>query len=168
MNKLKKIDFDKKRFESNEKQYIITDQFGYKRLSAFLDKVPVIALGKTSIEVVNAMRVVFNYLTSGNDIAKSLFDATNYLFNFLDSARDTTSNDYLLAHLDYYLEFCSIFCVTEDEDLTQWNEDIAKLKIDDWKKDMDMTDFFFLAKKQVPRLPNLLNELEIHAGKRKK
>lgn len=169
-NKLNKINFEEKTFESCGQQYVITEQFGYRRLSVFLDKMPIIGIGKSSLECIGALRTVFSLLTSGNDMLKSWFDASNYLKNFLDSARDTTSNEYLFNHLDEYLNFCALFCVTPDEDLTQWNEDIAKIKIQNWKKDMDMTDFFFLAKKQVPALPNLLialQEANEKQGKRK-
>lgn len=166
-NGLNKIDFDRKKFVSCGKTYHIIDNFGYKRLSVFLDKIPVIAMGKTALECTQAMATVFRMLTNGNDLMAAQFSAANYLYNFLESAKDTASNEYLFNNLDLYLEFCALFCVTPSEDVTQWNEEIAKQKIEDWKKDMNMMDFFFLAKKQVHMLPTLLLDIQNFKQKEK-
>ena len=48
------------------------------------------------------------------------------------------------------LLLCSLFVVTEDEDLSEWNEDEQRVKIDDWNRaGYDVNDFFVLASNLV-------------------
>lgn len=161
MGTLNRINFETKSFKSGGKNYyIMDDQFGYQRLAKFLDMLPVIALGKTELDNISFLQTLFNRLTSGgDDFKKSYFEASNMLFNYLEQSKEVTNSDYLNRNIDYYLEFCTTFCCTKSEDLSKFDKALSKEKVDTWKKDMNILDFFFLAKKQVPKLQELLIKL---------
>lgn len=166
---LKRIKDGDTEFISNGKTYyILGDDFaGYKRLALFLEMLPVIGIGKTSMDLMNSIRTAFQIGTTGEQLLKSHFEQNQYLFNVMQGANDTNSPEHFYGNLDLYLEFCSLFCVTENEDLTSWSKAQAKRKIADWQKDMNMLDFFLLAKKRVPWLPQILLDIDQHLKKGK-
>lgn len=47
------------------------------------------------------------------------------------------------------IKFCSLFCNAENEDTSQYNENIAKEKFEDWK-DIPIESFFLLASEVIP------------------
>ncbi len=49
------------------------------------------------------------------------------------------------------LRICSLFLITDDENINEWSEELAKQKIDDWAGEgYDINDFFSLAANLVP------------------
>lgn len=159
--KLKKIDFESGRFESCGVQYTI-DVGGmcYDRMVKFLEWMPYVAIGMNGMDLMLFIKQCFDKLTSGGeDFKKSFFEVSQMMFNMIQTADKSTEEEHLLKNLDYYLKFCALFVVTDDEDMTVFNAKHNERKIENWKKDMDMVDFFFLAKKRVPFLQATLKEI---------
>ena len=65
------------------------------------------------------------------------------------------------------LLLCSLFIVTEDEDLTTWNELDQKVKIDNWNKEgYDVNDFFQLASNLVSGFLPIYNEVSLTSSQK--
>jgi hypothetical protein len=57
------------------------------------------------------------------------------------------------------LYLCTLFIITDDEDVSQWHETLAEEKINDWNVEgYDVRDFFWLAGSLVPGFLKVLNE----------
>jgi hypothetical protein len=56
------------------------------------------------------------------------------------------------------IEFCSTFCVLENEDISKHSEDQIKEKYEDWAH-IPMIDFFLLASKATPRYREYLKSI---------
>ena len=96
--------------------------------------------GLTFSGIVNKLNDAIDYANKGKGV-----EAWNCIFNLKEGIayrlEDRTHPVLLLA---------SLFIVTEDEDLTQWNEGEQKIKIENWNKEgYDVNDFFQLASNLV-------------------
>lgn len=62
------------------------------------------------------------------------------------------------------VEFCSIFCIKDKEDLSIHDEDIIREKFDDWAH-IDINDFFLLCANVIPSFKeNLINIIKEAKG----
>lgn len=148
---LKKIDIEKGVFRScGVNYYIDTEAMGYERTVRFAEMIPVISYGRRYIQLVEFIHAMRVKMTSGgDDFKKTYFDVATELTNFDQYLLDN-AGEYADKYIDDVLRFCALFCVTKDEDLTTINDRLIEDKIENWKKDMDMSSFFLLAKLRVP------------------
>lgn len=160
--KLNKIDFENNTFIScGTKYYINTDALGYERLLKFIEWLPVVAVGKSHLDLMTLIGGIFKELTTGgDDFKKSYFNASMKCMNYAKSFEGANSQSFLDTNLEVILKFCALVCNTEHEDETVFSKTVTEKKIDHWKKDMNMLDFFFLAKKLVPQYQQRLIELQ--------
>ena len=141
LRKPTKIDFDSKEFTSCGVKYILhQDGMGYARASRFEQLVPEMLIGSTFPDHIGFLNTIYGKFRNANTDGDRA-DAIMLLFNVLKMGQDmlkgtrTTSNDIVL-------DFCALFFVTENEDLTIINEAHMVKKKDNWKQDMDLNDFF--------------------------
>lgn len=158
---LNRIDFQNKCFTScGKKYYINADALGYERLLKFIEWLPVVAVGKSHLDLMTLISGIFKELTTGgDDFKKSYFNASLKCMNYAKSFEGANSESFLNTNLETILRFCALVCNTENEDVTKFSEGVISRKVEDFKKDMNMLDFFFLAKKLVPMYQEKLIEL---------
>lgn len=145
---VKRIDFEKPYVEANGKQYKFLKELPINRFKE---------LDKMEVEFFYGfdMQALFNKLKSAfEDINKNkLGDAAVKVHNLMVGVADRVDKR---EHI--VLRICSLFLVTDDEDITKWDEDLAKEKAADWAAEgYSMSDFFSLA---ATSLPGFLNVYE--------
>lgn len=137
---LKKLPFDKGEFTANGKVYKIKNTLTVTRFVEFEKLQNHYGFGLSFDQIVEKLKTSIDYANKGKGI-----EAWNIILNLRDgiaSRLEDRSHPALLL--------CSLFIVTEDEDLTTWNEKEQKAKIDDWNKEgYDVNDFFVLASNLV-------------------
>lgn len=74
----------------------------------------------------------------------SLFDLLEDLKNFRNGLLN-----FQLNNRSALVEFCALFCISEDEDLGLFNEQIIREKYEDWSE-IPEADFFLLSAKAIP------------------
>jgi hypothetical protein len=137
---LKKLPFDKGEFTANGIKYTVKNTLTLARFVEF-----------------EKLQNHYGFGLSFSDMYKRLGEIET-LFNGGKSVEAFANFYNLKEGIAYRLEdrthpvllLCSLFLVTEDEDLTQWNEGEQKIKIDNWNKEgYDTNDFFQLASNLV-------------------
>lgn len=160
MPKVKSIDIQKGSFESNgTKYYFDSDGMCYDRMVKFVSMLPEVGYGLTYLDVSDHLKKQIDILRKGNSMAANYVDALEHTLNFSKRIKKSNNETYFLDNIDLYLDFCCLFINTEEEDTTVWKKPIMDKKKEDWKKDMNMEDFFLLAKLQVPGFKQLSKEL---------
>ena len=137
---LKRLPFDKGEFTAGGVKYKIKNTLTLARFVEFEKLQNHYAFGlsfKALYDKLEAIRVLF-------DSGKSV-EAFSQFWNVKEGIayrlEDRTHPALLL---------CSLFIVTEEEDLTNWIENEQKIKIDNWNKEgYDVNDFFQLASNLV-------------------
>ena len=137
---LKRLPFDKGEFTAGGVKYKIKNTLTLARFVEFEKLQNHFGFGLTFESIVKKLNESIDYANKGKGV-----EAWNIIFNLKEGIayrlEDRTHPVLLLA---------SLFIITEDEDLTQWNEAEQKIKIDNWNKEgYDVNDFFQLASNLV-------------------
>lgn len=140
-----RIDFKDRRFKGvSGQEYKILGSITVGRYQAFQVLQLEMAYGSTVRQLANGMHDTYELLNKGKPA-----DAAVKLYNYRAaiSRIDEGRNDPML-----YL--CSLFCVTDGEDLSRWEILDADEKIKDWAN-IAVEDFFSVAASSVPGLVEL-------------
>lgn len=132
---LKRIDFNKGSFEANGKTYFINKTLNVERFRIFERLQAHIGFSVNFETLYGKLKEAYEALNKGK-----VADAAVKLDNVINAVWSRLEDKSIPA-----LEMCTLFLVTEDEDLKSWDKELAKKKIDDWKRDFAMDDFFQLA-----------------------
>lgn len=137
----KRIDFDKPYIEANGKKYKFLNELTIERFKA-LDRMEVeFFYGFDMQKMFEKLKASFEDLNK-NKIA----DASVKVYNLMKGIADRIDER---EHI--VLRICSLFLVTDDEDVTKWDEELAKEKAADWAAEgYAMSDFFSLAATSLP------------------
>lgn len=149
----KMLDFTKDHFIANGKKYIFcfdADKFGLERALAYQKLEPIVTFSKSfdeiykelnaSLDLINKQKIVEGYY--------KLYDLKLKIAHNLEDRADPV------------LKLCCLFIVTEDEDLTVYNESSNQSKIEDWKKEgINYTSFFQLALNFIPKFFSAYREI---------
>lgn len=157
---MNRIDFNNGSFRSGGKIYKIdTEVIGYERLVIFLDLLPVVAIGKSHLDIMTLVSNIFKSMTSGNESwKKTYWEVSNMTLNVMKAMEGANTETFLKDNLDKILHFCALFCIEENEDVSAYNKPYIDRKVESFKKDVNIWDFFFLAKKLVPLYLQRLEE----------
>lgn len=159
MNNVQRIDFDKKRFVANGKEYFIQPELlSYDRLVVFNSFIPELAFNASIADIKAFADDIVKTLSDGNDMAKNYTSAFDKALNFSRAIKVTDWNSFFDAHMDQHLRFCALFCNTINEDATKYSKSVIDKKIEDFTTDIAIKDFFFLAITQLPNFKDRLNE----------
>lgn len=150
MSKTKQIDFSKDVIPANGKNYTILKELPIARFEE---------LDKMEVELYYGfdMKGLYDKLVETfNDLNKSRpADASVKIHNLLKGVADKVDQR---THI--ILRICSLFLVTEDEDVNEWSEDLAKQKTEDWAKEgYSMNSFFTLVVTFKPGFLEAYNEI---------
>jgi hypothetical protein len=167
---MNRINFDKMEVKAGGITYKIeTDAISYPRLVEYLDLMPVVAIGKSHLEIMNTVGVIYKQMTSGGeDFKQTYWNVSMTAYNLLRNMDGVNSKEFLQNNLDNILRFCALFCIAPGEDTTKYVKSEIDAKIENFKKDCDMFDFFLLAKKLVPLYSQKLTDMNEAVGVLKK
>lgn len=147
---LKRLPWDKGEFEANGRIYKVKNTLTVTRFNEFEKLQNHYGFGLTFDQIVAKLNQSIDFANKGKGV-----EAWNIIFNLKEgiaSRLEERSHPALLL--------CSLFIVTEDEDLTTWNEKEQKVKIDDWSKEgYDVNDFFVLASNLVTNFLPIYGEI---------
>ena len=143
-------------FETDENKYFVRANHITPRRWTFFELIAAeISAGRSVSELggwVDAHRKLLNAYPRG----KSEFNEIVLHLEELAEAMQSVSKH----RFNRALYLCTLFCVTEGEDLTTWSEEIAEAKIDDWNKyGFSVFDFFRLAAIFTPQLSKELIDI---------
>ena len=138
---LKRIDFDKPDIPANGKNYVVQKDLSIARFKELEQMEVELYYGVTMQGMVDKLKDAFE------DLNKSkIADSSVKIYRILEGIADKVDRREPVA-----LRICTLFLVTEDEDVTKWDEDLAKQKIKDWQEEgYVVDDFFSLAAALVP------------------
>jgi len=162
---LKRIDFNKATIPANGKEYKILKELPIVRFKE-LDKMEVeFFYGFDMQQMFEKLKTTFEDLNK-NKIA----DASVKVHNLMKGIADRIDNR---EHI--VLRICSLFLITDDEDILKWDEENAITKAKDWEAEgYAMADFFSLAATSLPGFLKSYEEVtrdiseEVAANKKKK
>ena len=147
---LKKLPFDKGEFTAGGKVYKIKNTLTVSRFVEFEKLQNHYGFGLSFEAVAGKLTQSIDYANKGKGV-----EAWNIVLNLRDgiaSRLEDRSHPALLL--------CSLFIVTDDEDLTAWNEKDQKAKIADWNAEgYDVNDFFVLASNLVKNFLPIYGEI---------
>jgi len=137
----KRIDFNKPYIEANGKKYKFVNELTINRFKE-LDKMEVeFFYGFDMQRMFEKLKASFEDLNKNN-----IADASVKIYNLMKGIADRIDER---EHI--VLRICSLFLVTEDEDVTVWSDELAKEKAADWAAEgYSMSDFFSLAATSLP------------------
>lgn len=138
---LKRIDFSKSVIPANGKEYKILKELPIARFKE-LDKMEVeFFYGFDMQGMFDKLKATFEDLNRSR-----IGDASVKVHNLMKGIADRIDKR---EHI--VLRICSLFLITDNEDVTVWSEELASQKADDWAKEgYTMTDFFSLVASFLP------------------
>ena len=147
---LKKLDFEKSEFEANGKKYFVKQSLSVERFRWFEKYQVDFGFGRTYKSIADSLKKAIELGNKGKGI-----EAWNIVLNLMRSVGDglekRTNNAMLI---------CALFIVTEDEDVTKWDEQQQIEKINDWNTEgYDVNSFFQLAANLVQGFIDDLEEI---------
>lgn len=132
---LKHIDFDQPHFEANGTKYYIKNTLTVERFIEFEKLQNHFGFGLSFSQVVERLNKSIDFANKGKGV-----EAWNVIFNLRDGIAGRIEDRTHPALL-----ICTLFIVTEKEDITTWNEKEQSSKLEDWRKEgIDIQDFFQL------------------------
>lgn len=147
---LKRLDLSKDEFEANGTKYYIRNSLTITRFIEYEKLQSDVGFGKSFQGIYNDLDTAIGLANKGKGV-----EAWNVLFNLRDGIAQKLEN-----RMHPSLLLCSLFIITEGEDITIYDEKVMNKKIDDWVKEgFDVTDFFQLAGNFVTGYIEVLNEV---------
>jgi hypothetical protein len=133
---VKRIDFNKNSFTAGGVEYFIARSLTVSRFMEFEKYQNHVGFGFSFSEVYEKLTKVYKHLDKNEQNEPRII-----LHNLLNGIKDKLENRVHPA-----LMMCTLFINEKDEDVSEWNEDIATRKIENWNKEgIDVADFFTLA-----------------------
>jgi predicted nucleotidyltransferase len=156
---LKHIDFKDSSFTANGTEYFIKNTLTVERFMHF-EKLQVhVGFGKDFKAIFKDLDMAITLADKGKGV-----EAWSIILNMRNGVAQKLED-----RMHPALLLCTLFVITKDEDITQWDEELGKRKIDDWRKEpFDMNDFFRLAANLVTGFIPILNELTQDISKKLK
>jgi len=147
---LKHLDLSKDEFEANGVKYYIKNSLTITRFIEYEKLQSDVGFGKSFQGIYNDLDTAIGLANKGKGV-----EAWNVLFNLKDGIAQKLEN-----RMHPSLLLCSLFIISEGEDITIYDEKVMNKKIDDWVKEgFDVADFFQLAGNLVTGYIDVLSEV---------
>lgn len=147
---IKHIDLSKDSFTANGTEYLIRNTLTVERYKQFERMQNHYAFGLQFKQIYDRLEQSIDLANKGKGI-----EAWNVIFNLKEGIVYRIEDRQHPALL-----ICSLFMVTRDEDITTWDEALAKRKIEDWTKEgIDINDFFQCASNFVNGFIQIYDEI---------
>lgn len=138
------------KFTANGHEYVIRTSLPLERFEIFEDTQVEVGYGVDFRSLFGQIRNSYDFLNEGRqaDGAVVLYNIMNGIKNQIDKRTNPV------------LKLCTLFICRIDEDLTKYDEVMAKAKIEDWKKEGIATeDFFSIAFNSVNGFMPVYNQI---------
>ena len=147
---LKQIDLNATQFQANGKTYVVKDSLSVERYRWFEKYQIDFGLGRSFKSVADTLKKSRELFNKGKTV-EALY--LNYNLEMaISQGLEKRTNDAMML--------CALFIVTEDEDLTKWDEQEQMKKIDDWNSEgYEVNSFFRLAANLVTGFIEDLEEI---------
>jgi len=142
-----RIDFTKDHFVTKSgKKYFFLDSMPVDYWTQYQMLVPEITFGVTFKNMHDTLIRINEALTTGNELMKGHAVAVDLSYNQAAAIKNFTDP----SRFDPILKMSALWIVTEDEDISKYDDRIANAKIKDWKESaISMDDFFLLCGKKI-------------------
>lgn len=121
--------------------FFVQDFLSVDRYIKYLQLLPELTYGVTFKEMHEKLMRIYELATHGNDVIGAFHQIATEAFNQISAIKNFDD-----TRFPKILEFCALFINYSGEDITIWDDRVAKLKIDAWRKEgYAMNDFFFFA-----------------------
>lgn len=138
---LKRIDFEADHIPANGRIYKVQRDLSIVRYKELEQMEIEFYYGFDMHGMFNKMKEIYGDLNKSKPA-----DASVKLYRLMEGVADRIDK-----RQPTVLNICSLFLVTDDEDVTTWTQDLANKKIEDWQAEgYVMDDFFSLAATVVP------------------
>ena len=91
--------------------------------------------------------------TSGNDVMGAINTITSTCRTAMNELRAFSTGE-----PPKHIKYAALFCISDDEDITVYDEALIRSKADDWAK-IPMQDFFLLSSEVTPLLKDVLRSV---------
>lgn len=146
----KKLDIDASEFEANGKKYFIKQSLSVERFRWFEKYQVDFGFGRGYKSIADSLKKSVDLGNKGKGI-----EAWNIILNLINAIGEG-----LEKRTNNAMMICALFIVTEDEDLTKWDEQLQQEKINDWNAEgYDVNSFFQLAANLVTGFIEDLEEI---------
>jgi hypothetical protein len=137
---LKRIPFDEGKFVANGNNYTIEQFLSFDRLEMY-----------ESLEVELGLGLRLQNVISKLDDQKVCYNEGRHADAIIINHELRTSGQYKLDHkINAAFEMCALFINRDDEDRSIITKDMIKAKVDDWRKEYAVNDFFSFAMASIP------------------
>jgi len=139
---LKKINFNEGKFEANGRMYYIqADSLSIERYIKYEEFAYNVALDQSLEQVANTFTKIYEACTTGDSALQALHKSATLAYNQLKSIKEFSEK-----REPAVLWFDTLFINRANEDLKDWDPNLAAEKIADWKAEgLDMHPFFLFA-----------------------
>jgi len=135
MSEQKKIEL--KEFTANGVNYKVIDKLSIERWKAYQKMAPRLAYGLSFEELYENLNRLYGHLNK-----QKFADAAVVCHNMMNGIHGIEDE----KRIEPALLICALMIVRENEDLSKWDIDLARQKIDDWTKEgLAVDDFFMVA-----------------------
>lgn len=130
--KLKKLDLSKPYFEANGKKYLIETNLSIARFCEFQILEQEVGYSLTFRKLFDNLKELWELMNASKFVESSI-----KLDNLMRGIAKMEEKEPAV------LKLCSLFINTENENRSEWNDDLATQKIEDWKAEGYEVDGFF-------------------------
>lgn len=133
---MKRIDFTKPSFVADGRTFYIKETLTIERFMEYERLQASMGFNLTFSAIFDSLKKIYELINSNK-----ILDGGIKLYNLMSGIAERID-----GKLHPALEICSLFVIEEGEDITKYDDTIAKSKIEAWKKEgYAMQDFFTLA-----------------------
>lgn len=134
---VKKLVIKDKQFEANGKIFLVSDRISINRYIEYQKTMPLLTFGTNFEEMFKQLKNAYNLLNKQN-----FADSAVVIHNILSNVAKVEEQ----SRIHPALKMAAMFINTKDEDVTVYDEEVTKEKINDWTVEgYDISDFFTLA-----------------------
>lgn len=134
---VKKLVIKDKQFEANGKIFLVSDKISINRYIEYQKTMPLLTFGTNFEEMFKQLKNAYNLLNKQN-----FADSAVVIHNILSNVAKVEEQ----SRIHPALKMAAMFINTKEEDVSVYDEETTKQKINDWTVEgYDISDFFTLA-----------------------
>lgn len=146
----KQLNYEDSQFIANGKTYFVKNSLSVERFRWFEKYQVDFGFGRSYKSIHESLKKSIEFANKGKGL-----EAWNLVFNLMNAVGEG-----LEKRTNNAMMICALFIVTEEEDLTKWDEQEQQKKIEDWNAEgYDVNSFFRLAANLVEGFIEDLEEI---------
>ena len=134
---VKELKLTDKKFTANGKTYLVTDKISMNRYIEYQRTMPLLTFGTNFEEMFKQLKNAYTHLNN-----QKFADSAVIIHNLLNNVSKVEET----SRIHPALKMAAMFINTSEEDVTIYDEEVTKQKIEDWSKEgYNISDFFTLS-----------------------